>query len=212
MPVSAASGGHGYSWVGNADPTVNQHLKIYLKNGGSSGPQATVAALIGEGSSLEMQANWESPFEQDSIGSIFERAGGLLQIATGNTAKTTLNSAQVWHGNRPVSLNLVLHFYSVSNPKVEVEEPIKVLKQLISPEVNQNMPIGEGGTFGQAPTYVSINVGRNFIWPKCVIESISEPYDVKRDPSGNRLNAIVNVAASTTRMINRNQIPAMSGG
>ncbi len=202
--MAVRSGVSPFTLVGNQDQSVSHVLKVYISNGLGL---ASVVGLIGEGSGLEMQSNWESPFEQDSIGSWFGRIGGLLQMGSSNTSKTTLNSAQVWMGNRPVSLNLVLHFYACSNPMLEVEKPLKILKMLISPEVNQFSPIGEGGLLGQAPAYVSVSIGRAFIFKKCVVESVSEPFDVKRDSQGHRLNAVVNVSLSTAWMLNRTDIP-----
>lgn len=201
-----SSGGSVAVDYGNKDDSVSEHLKCYISNKG--GP--TISALLGEGSSMEMQSNWESPFESDSIGSMFERAGAIMQVFGGNTSKTTLNSTQVYQGNRPVSLHLVLHLYAYSDAQSEVEMPLKILRMMISPEPSANMILALSGN-SQAPSYVSIMIGKKFAYPYCVLESISEPYDTKVDGAGNRLNAIVNVSASTIREIKRSEMAGMPG-
>lgn len=190
--------------IGNEDVGVHESLKIWFK-----GAEFTVCSLIGDGSTMSIDGRWESPFEQDTIGSYFGRSGGLLQHEKGITSRTTLNSAQVWEGNSPVQLNLLLHFYTLQSARKEVEDPIKALYEMISPEVNENIPIGTSTVLGQAPSYVTINASRKFIWDKMIITSVEAPMDTRRDSNGDRLNAIVNVTAKSSRMIDRRQIPKM---
>lgn len=195
--------------VGNMDTSISPYLKAWIKQG-----DKCVVGLIGEGSALELQANWDSPFEQDNPGSMFEKTGGVLQVVTGTTSKTTLNSAQVWGGNRPLTINLVINLYALSDPSSEVEAPIQLLKEFSSPNVNNNFPISiseQGGAkIGRPPGTVSVNIGRNFIYNKCIIESVSEPFDVTKDKNGHRLRSTLNIAIQTDRMINGPDLPNLT--
>ncbi len=205
--------------VGNADSSVSPFLKAWIQGTGADGAPTIVCGVIGEGASLELQSNWDSPFEQDNPGSFFEKTGGLLQNLTGQTSKTTLNSAQVWNGNRPLTITLTLLLYALSNPRAEVEDAISALKEFASPEVNANSPVtldtnGSAGgitaNVGRIPGTVSLSVGRNFIYPKMIIESISEPLDTVRDKQGNRIRAAISLTMQTDVMINQSQMKGLS--
>ena len=200
--------------VGNADSSVSPFLKAWIQQGST-----LVCGVIGEGSTTELQSNWDSPFEQDNPGSFFEKTGGLLQNLSGQTSKTTLNSAQVWNGNRPLTITLTLLLYALSNPRAEVEDAISALKEFASPEVNANSPItldtnGSAGgitaNVGRIPGTVALSVGRNFIYPKMVLESIGEPLDTVRDKQGNRIRAAISLTMQTDVMINQSQMKGLS--
>lgn len=204
--------------VGNADSSVSPFLKAWIQGAGADGTPTIVCGVIGEGASLELQSNWDSPFEQDNPGSFFEKAGGLVQVAFGVTSKTTLNSAQVWNGNRPITITLPLLLYALSNPQTEVEDAITALKEFSSPEVNANLPVtlssegkaGVTGVMGRIPEVVSLSVGRSFIYPSMIIESISEPLDTIRDKHGSRIRAAINITLQTDVMINKKQMKGLS--
>ncbi|MCV6588712.1 MAG: hypothetical protein OIF57_06745 [Marinobacterium sp.] len=181
--------------VGISDPGVSQHLLAYIQ-----GPPGTVVGLIGEGSSRQLTANWESPFEQDSAGSSFERMGGLIQTATGATSKGTLQSTQVWNGNQPHTFTLVLEFYAWADADVEVKQAIIMLEQMASPEVNFATP------FGRAPQLVSLQSGRMIMYPECHIEITETSIDGPKDSAGNPLRATVNLTIETKAMLNASDI------
>ncbi len=200
--------------VGNADSSVSPFMKAWIQQGST-----LVCGVIGEGSTTELQSNWDSPFEQDNPGSFFDKTGGLLQNLSGQTSKTTLNSAQVWNGNRPLTITLTLLLYALSNPRAEVEDAISALKEFASPEVNANSPVtldtnGSAGgitaNVGRIPGTVSLSVGRSFIYPKMVLESISEPLDTVRDKQGNRIRAAISLTMQTDVMINQSQMKGLS--
>ena len=200
--------------VGNADSSVSPFLKAWIQQGST-----LVCGVIGEGSTTELQSNWDSPFEQDNPGSFFEKTGGLLQNLSGQTSKTTLNSAQVWNGNRPLTITLTLLLYALSNPRAEVEDAISALKEFASPEVNANSPItldtnGSAGgitaNVGRIPGTVALSIGRNFIYPKMVLDSIGEPLDTVRDKQGNRIRAAISLTMQTDVMINQSQMKGLS--
>jgi len=191
--------------VGNNDPAVSPYLKTWISQGG-----VLVCGVTGEGTSKEIQANWESPFEGESAGSkIGAVTGGVAQVVTGRTTITTFQSRQVWGGNRPTQFNLVLQFYALSDPQTEVMDALVELEKMASPQLNDMAPVGfsrNGATTGRIPGTVMINIGRNAIYPDCVIESISVPLDKEVDKNGLFIRAEVNLSIQTMQMINRSEI------
>lgn len=135
-------------------------------------------------------------------------------MKTEGTTQTLLNSTQVWGGNQPLSITLNLLLYTLNDSIPEVENALTLLKEFASPEVNAISPVGNlvGGeaSLGRIPDKVMLNVGRNFIYPKCVIGDISEPFDVVKDSKGNRLQASISVTLETESMINKSQVSSLT--
>ena len=125
--------------VGNNDSRVSEHLKAWVMQNDTS-----VCGVIGEGTTREVQANWNSPFEEDSIGGKFQKIGGVFQFATGMTSKGKMASQQIWEGNRPHVFNLVLKFYALYDARREVMDALRALEEMAAPEVNDIAP---GGAF-----------------------------------------------------------------
>lgn len=194
---------------GNADGSISDHLKASIV---STDKMIAVTGLIGPGTSRSLQANWNSPFEQSSVGSMFDKVGGLIQAVSGRllqddkglTSVTTFNSTQIWDGNRPISLNLVLIFYALSDAEKEVTKALAALEVMASPELRSWIPIG-GTDKGRIPGAVTLKMGGVLI-PNMVIESISTPLDKGRDRNGNLLHAEVNVILQTKTTLNKADI------
>jgi len=190
--------------VGLQDKSISNYLKAWIQQG-----DMCVVGLIGPGTSRQLQANWNSPFEQSSLGSAFEKTAGLFQIVTGQTSKTTLNSTQIWEGNRPLLFNLVLMFYALSDPLQEVMLPLQELEKMASPEANKVSPINVmpgQETFGRMPAPVTLNIGRTTIITDCVIESISTPLDKERNSDGLLIRAETTLTIATKSMLNQSEI------
>ncbi len=202
--------------VGNNDPKVSQYLKCWIKQGNTC-----VVGVIGEGTAKELNANWNSPFEGDSVGSKFSKAGGVLQSGTvtestnGMTSITTLSSRQVWEGNQPHAFPITLSLYALSDPKSEVEDAIMELERMFSPEVNAispvGNPVGDGNAVGRVPSSVMVNIGRNVVLNGCVIESMSAPLDGPRSRDGYLMKADIQLMIQSEAMLNRSQIPSTYG-
>ncbi len=186
--------------VGNNDKSVSDFLKAWIKQG-----EIVVVGIIAEGTSKELQSNWEQPFAEDSLGSMFRKFGGALQAMTQRTSQTTFNTKLVWMGNLPHALNLVLRFYALSDPKAEVEDPIRELEKMASPDLNQVLP------GGRIPQYVTINIGRKVIYPECVITGISIPLDKECSKDGYLIRADVAMQIQTSQMLNRSDIDPTYG-
>ena len=190
--------------VGLQDKSISNYLKAWIQQG-----DMCVVGLIGPGTSRQLQANWNSPFEQSSLGSAFEKTAGLAQTTTGKTSLTTLNSTQIWEGNRPISLNLVLILYAYSDPWQEVMLPLQELEKMASPEVNKVSPINVmpgQETFGRMPAPITLNMGRTNIITDCVIEGMSEPLDKEKNSDGLLIRTETTLTVQTKSMLNRSEI------
>lgn len=195
--------------VGTNDPTLSDHLKAFIQT-----DEAIVVGVIGEGSSREITALWESPFENDTPGAFFSKQGGLVQagalegigIEGGQTSKGTLNTTQVWSGTTPISFNLVLELYAVSDAYREVQAALIELEKAISPELLNGVTPG-----GRIPTQVTLNAGRHIIYPKCVITNVSRQLDGPISRDGYPLRGSVSVQFQTLTTVNKSNIPATFG-
>lgn len=199
----------GLTIIGNNDRSVSSFLKAWVKQG-----NVLVAGVIGEGTSKEVTANWNSPFEEDSLGSVFQKAGGYLQAKTGTTMKTLLGSRQVWEGNRPHTFNLVLKFYALEDAKKEVMDPIRELEKMIVPQVSAEFPLEIEGWKpkpGRIPGQVMINIGRTALYPNCIIASMSVPLDKEKTGDGYLTRAEVTLQIETIEMLNRSDIDRTYG-
>lgn len=182
--------------VGTNDPSISDHLKAFIQR--EDGPM--VAGIIGEGSSRELTALWESPFENDTPGSQFAKAGGLIQAQTGRTSKSTLNTTQVWSGTTPHNFTIVLELYAVADPRGEVQEAVVELEKCAAPEMGKATP------GGRIPPTVSLNAGKQIIYPECVITSVSRDLDGPISHDGYPLRGSVTVQLQTQTTVNQSDI------
>jgi hypothetical protein len=192
--------------VGNNDKAVSPYLKTWI-NQDIDGVDTTVCGVTGEGTSKEMSASWNSPFEGENIGSMAEKTAGLVQTTTDMTSITTLNSRQVWGGNMPTQFNIALQFYALTDPQTEVMDPLIALSKMMSPQVSESLP----SPGSRIPGTVAINIGRNAIYQDCVIASISSPYDSEKNKDGLFVRAEVSLQIQTIQMLNRSEIASTFG-
>lgn len=186
--------------VGTNDPTLSDHLKVFIQTA-----DALVVGIIGEGSARELTSLWEAPFENDTPGSMFSKLGGMAQMGTGRTSMTTLNSTQVWGGTTPLSFSLTVEFYAVNDAYNEVQAAVIELEKAASPELNNATP------WGRVPEQVSINVGRQIIYPECVITSISKNLDGPIGRDGYPLNGEAQLQIQAIGTVNKSDIPSTFG-
>jgi len=187
----------GFSDLGNHDQAVSPHLKAWIWQ-----ENVSVCAVYGEEISRDFQVNWNSPFEQDSIGGYFEKMAGLAQLGTGVTSKSQLNSAQVWEGNRPTVFTMPLVFYALSDARKEVMEPIRALERMLVPATDDYSP------FGGTPKSVAIQIGYMAYYPNCVITGLTVPMGRPKTADGYMVWADVNLQVETKEMINLATIDA----
>ena len=186
--------------IGNNDPKVSPYLKAWIIQ-----ENTCVCGVIGEGTSQDIIANWTSPFEDFALGQYFEKLGGAIQLATGFSDLTKAHSTQIWSGNKPLALTLVLNFYALADAQKEVLEPIKALEKMISPVFHAIMP------GGRVPKPVSINIGRLTLLENCVITDMSTPLDKEKTRDGYLVRSEVQLQIETHTMLSGSDIDKMHG-
>lgn len=187
--------------VGTNDPTLSDHLKAFIQT-----QDAMVVGIIGEGSSRELTALWESPFENDTPGSMFSKAGGIAQTYTGRTLKQSLNTQQVWTGTTPLTFALVLELYAVSDAYTEVLAAVMELEKAASPDIGGSTPVGR-----RPESAVGLSVGRQIIYPECVITNVSKQLDGPIGRNGHPLRGQVTLQLQTIATVTREELPTTFG-
>jgi hypothetical protein len=201
---------------GCQDDTLSDHLKCIVKQG-----DIAVIGKLPEGYSKSLQHNWEAPFQDDSPGSVFQKAGAAIQMFSGKTMKGFLNSFMTWEGSEAMALAIPLFFEAERDPNSEVRLAVNYLEAMSSPSFSQEIKdlvdnisaknaIGlltrkfsnaKGGEIGnRIPQTVSVKIGRNVILQKCVIESIEveDPMNLETDGIQLQLTCTLNVKTRST--------------
>lgn len=189
--------------VGNKDKRISDSLKCWI-----TGTQEAVVGVLGPGTNLDITANWTSPFEGDSAGDKFQKTGGAIQSVTDTTSITTLNSRQVWSGNKPTTFNVELKLYALEDAQSEVMDALKALEKMAAPDVKGTLPIStrDENMLGRVPGLVTINMRGKHIYADCVLEHVSAPFDKEVGKDGSLIRATVNLQISTVTMMSRDMI------
>lgn len=193
--------------IGEGAGKISKHLIAWII--GEEG-NVCVQGLIGQGTSRELSANWEQPFNSDTLMSFIKSSGpigslaGKVFDAGGGTAVTSYNTRQVWNSGSH-SLNLVLKFMAFADPVKEVMGPIAMLEKLASVDPAQTVAQA-GSKPGRQPSPITLNIGRITMFKELVIKSVSTPLDKEKDKNGNLIRAEVSVSLEPYEMINRMDI------
>lgn len=182
--------------LGNQDERLSRFRKVWIAS-----PDVTVVGVYGPGTTWEITANWETPFENLTIGNMLGQGGNLGQAQTGATSVKASNTTQIWQSNRSTTLNIELKLYALSNPDIEVMQPLAALEYMIAPS--------EGRSFlspGQIADSVQINIGTKIIYQPVVLDSISAPFDKEVDSQGRFVRCTINIQASTLTMVTREML------
>lgn len=187
------------------DSSIAEALKVSVQQQ-IEDDVTTVIGYLGEGSSKDLQSNWDSPFEGDSAGQNASRVSGGAQTLSsderngGLTSVSSFNSTQVWSGNAPMTFNVVMLLKASNDPKNEVNNAIMALERMASPELN------EGFVGGRTPQSITLNIGRTNLYKDIVIESVSSELDAPKTEEGYFLSNTVTLTLTAKNVINRSKI------
>ena len=195
--VKTTKDGGGASVLGNTDKRLSDARKIWIAD-----DQTTIVGAYGPGTSMEITANWMSPFEAATLGNTPLRTGAaFIQTVTGMSLITTLNTRQAWEGNEPTRFNVELILYALRDPDLEVMQPLRALEYMIAPDVNDFW--GVGGKIAKA---LQLNVANRIIYQYLVLENISAPFDKEMDSQGRFVRCTVNLTLSTLTMVSKQML------
>ena len=195
--VKTTKDGGGASVIGNTDKRLSDARKIWIAD-----DQTTIVGAYGPGTSMEITANWMSPFEAATLGNTPLRTGAaFIQTVTGMSLITTLNTRQAWEGNEPTRFNVELMLYALRDPDLEVMQPLRALEYMIAPDVNDFW--GVGGKIAKA---LQLNVANRIIYQYLVLENLSAPFDKEMDSQGRFVRCTVNLTLSTLTMVSKQML------
>jgi len=108
--------------------------EAYLARITSQRNAASIISPLQEDIMMSVESHW-SPF----LPTLTANANQFLQLVTGGnvSAITKATTRRIWTGSSPVRLSLRMNFQAVSDPVVEVTEPLRILGSLALPtEIN----------------------------------------------------------------------------
>lgn len=195
--VKTTKDGGGASVLGNTDKRLSDARKIWIAD-----DQTTIVGAYGPGTSMEITANWMSPFEAATLGNTpLRTSAAFVQTITGMTLVSTLNTRQAWEGNEPTRFNVELMLYALRDPDLEVMQPLRALEYMIAPDVNDFW--GVGGKIAKA---LQLNVANRIIYQYLVLENLSAPFDKEMDSQGRFVRCTVNLTLSTLTMVSKQML------
>lgn len=183
------------------DDGISPFYKAFLTQDIPGVGNVTVVGYADEECVVELQQVWQSPFEGDTVGSagVADKAFSIGQTQSGVTSKTIYNSRLTWEGANPLEFALVLHLTAYKDAKREVDDPIRYLSMMSSPEL-------KGTPLGQIPQLVMLDIGRK-LKASVFIKSVSYNFAAPKTKNGNFLFNTVTVNCSTDGAVNKSQIP-----
>lgn len=182
--------------IGNIDKRLHDSRKVWISDG-----DTTVCGVYGPGTSLEITANWQQPFEEMTPGKALKTLGAVGQSATGMTFVKAINSRQTWDSNAPSQLTVELQLYALKDPDLEVMQPLAALENFIVPDVDYFL-----GGFGEIAKALQVDIGRMAIYQMLVLNSVSIPFDKETDSKGRFVRCAVNLQLSTLTMVTKDML------
>lgn len=184
---------------------ISPYQKVYLTS-----DTTMVVGYLGQGSSMNLSSQWESPFENSSVGGVVgaisqygQKLAGGAQVMTGYTSKSAFESKLVWGGQMPPEFMIVVDLMATVDAKVEVNDAITALLQMESPQLNELTPLG------RPPSTVTLDIGRRLKLMEVVIKDVSFELDAPRTADGYYTHNKVTLQCSGNNMINKSDIPSM---
>jgi len=183
--------------------------------------------------SSTLNNNWASKFEGTDADSKSPTIAGILQSGVwadsvsalkaleGKTLVTKAQTLQIWTGLQAQTLSLELEFVAMSNPMLEVEQPIRQLEYWASPKLHKTSletakvaldSIRAGGkassdVFGDIPDTINVDFMSKRYNAIYVIDEISQQEDkILIDKSGNRVKMTVSLSLKSKEGITKTDI------
>lgn len=194
------------------DDGVSDALKVQITQGAGESGDISVVGYMLEGSSFSLSSVWEAPFEGDHLGNagVVDKGAQIYQTVHGETFKTQFNSNNIWQGTEPPEVTLVLYFHAYSDAKREVDDPIRYLLQMASPELKAGTidSIPSEGVIGREPPPAMFDIGRR-LKLNMRIKDVQYDLTAPKTKDGYFANNTVTITAAPKAMFNRSQIPNM---
>lgn len=185
----------------------------------SSNPESRLPNLMGMIQSGQLISAFGQIFGGDktqgfldliNLSGLVEQGGDLLQSLEGSSNLTKVNSTEIYVSTSPLKMPLTFVLRAWQDAKTEVEDPIARLESWTLPEYlyDQGLLVSLANSAGsvteqfqslwpsKVPPFVAIQyAGRTY--KPLLIETISSPLVVERDPDLNRLFAQVTLSVTS---------------
>lgn len=192
--AAIVSQGAGGKVIGNRDHRLSDTRKIWIAD-----DSTTIIGVYGQGTSMEITANWSKPLEGSNPGDKAPAVAAGVQVFTGKSLVSSWNTLQCWNGNEPTQFNVELLLYALEDPDIEVMQPLSALEYMIAPDTNMFFGCGVSKA-------LQINIGNRVLYQNLVLNSISVPFDKEMDSQGRFVRASVNLSLSTATMIGKDML------
>lgn len=194
----------------SSDDGVSDALKVHITQQTGDAGDVSVIGYMLEGSTFSLSSAWESPFEGDHLGNagVVDKFAKIYQSSEGETFKTQFNSNAIWEGTEPPEITLTLYFHAYSDAKREVNDPIRYLQQMASPELKEGSleHIASEGIIGREPPPAMFDIGRR-IKISMRVKEVSYDLTAPKTKDGYFAYNTVTLTAAPKSMYNRSQIP-----
>lgn len=179
-----------------ADDGISEHNKCWIAQGG-----VQVCGYLSEEAQVSFRSVWQAPFEGDSVGSLAPKLSAMGQSATDRTSISLLNTQKVFEGMESPEITLTLKFVAYTDAKAEVNDPIKALVQMASPELNEALP------FGRIPGKCTVKVGLLNMPEVVILSDVSYDANAPKTKDGYFAYNTVTVTCTLEQAINKSQVP-----
>lgn len=183
---------------------ISPYYKAFLTQEIPNLGLVTVVGYISGDTSIELAQLWSSPFEGDTAGNAggLDKASSLAQTQSGMTSKTLANGKLVWDGAEALEIPLTLQFVAHADAKIEVNDPIKYLMQMSSPELKDITPLG------RIPQKVTLDLGRRLI-ANVFIKNVSYNESAAKTKQGYFTHNEIVLQLSLDGAVNASKIPSI---
>ncbi|HFU2857322.1 TPA: hypothetical protein ACGQ50_000862 [Enterobacter cloacae] len=200
---------------------ISPYLKVYITDMERGD---FVVGYIGDGASASLSAEWAAPFSGMDLGSaagqsignavsglpvvggaIAGIAGMLKDMAgiAGIASTGVINSAMVWQGQQPPAFSMPIYFLAHSDAYREVQQPIRVLQQMASPQLKAMSP------GGRVPAKVTLDIGRRIKLVNVIIQEVTYELDAPRNDDGYFIQNSVTLQITGDTSYNRDEFESM---
>lgn len=221
--AAAGLAGTGGSRISTKSNTRDAYkIRIFNKEG-----NLDISGNIPESYEFSLGTTWDAPFNQPlselvpgnltirgrSVGQYAQAGSRALQAGTGITTHNKYLSALMWTGGSSMDLTLPFVFHAVSDPIIEVVNPMKTLMKLVAPsEISgtHGMLKAPGptvlGTVTEEGDIITVEIGKFLILSPVVVESVSQAFDTQFNSLGIPIAATVNVTVKSFYTVTKEDI------
>ena len=186
---------------------LSEYYRVRIK---STRLNDEVVAWMSETFSLNVESQWDSPFQDAATNKLGTTVRAAAQVA-GVSFDNKHLSSQVWSGSSPMTLTIPLEFVAESDVVKEVIKPINLLMKMTLPDTTRAgfyIPPGPviAGLGKHKGDQITITIGNFLVFTQVVMTSIESDYEMKMGVLGKPMRAKCNVTFRTFTTITKDEL------